>query len=404
MLEIQKYLLTHTFGQLAEEHGIYVSVPRKNSYKFGLNYSMIEAKDNDLIAKECRGIILTSISLTEPLNKLAKLVNNKLSFNDICPGETKIISYGMNRFFNYGQDACAKINWNDPSLKVMEKVDGTLCVLHYDDIANEWHVATRGVPEADVFLDNGIYTFRTLFEQACRETTGKSFKNFTDQLDVNITYCFELTSPFNRIVVQYNDCKITLLAWRDMKTLKEININTINIGVPHVHTYTINNIENILKWVSEQNPLQHEGVVVCDGDFNRIKIKNINYVMLNRVKDTVCNDRDFLGLIIQEKIDDVWSVLPDLFKDRILSIQENYKNMLVKNDKEFINLSLKAKQNLENPNKEFAFLVKNTNLWEAPLFAMFRGKATSTHNYILSNKTINGDFSNGFLDKLLSHI
>ena len=136
-----------------------------------LNYDQIEAKETDPLAQECRGLVLSCEDGHSLLSQAVE-VNGKLSYDHISPGKTRILAYPMKRFFNHGQGSAADINWADPNLAVLEKLDGTLCIVYFDPFTNKWCVATRSVSEADLLMDNGIFTFRTLFEKAVEETSG----------------------------------------------------------------------------------------------------------------------------------------------------------------------------------------------------------------------------------------
>ena len=163
-MQIIDYLKTHTFGQLIEEHGVFVSISNCKK-KISLNYGQIEASKSDIIAQECRGLIL------------AKKDYSEISIDDSsCPGEMVVIAHPFNRFFNLGQEEAAKLNWQDPNLKCFLKLDGTLCIVYFCPIKQEWHVATRSVPEANLNIDAGNYTFRTLFEKALEVQCKMSFK------------------------------------------------------------------------------------------------------------------------------------------------------------------------------------------------------------------------------------
>ena len=231
MLLVQKFLETHTFKELQEQHGVYCSFSKEH-YKWSLNYDQLESKENDSLAQECRGLILSTIDGSK---LVGTEVDGKIKFDDICPGQTVILAHPMNRFFNYGQGAAAHINFNDPNLSILEKLDGTLTIVYYDEFALKWCVATRSVPEADILL-NDYYTFRTLFEKALHDMANISFDDFVKTLDINTTYCFELTSPYNRVVVNYLDTKITLLSARFIDIDKERHLSEVHIheAIPHV--------------------------------------------------------------------------------------------------------------------------------------------------------------------------
>lgn len=406
MLLVQEFLKNKSFGDLAKEHGVYATFS-KSGHKFSLNYDQIEAKESDLLSQECRGLILSLDDGTPICGE--KTSDGKINRDNIIPGSTKVIAYPMKRFFNYGQGAAAIINWNDPEISILEKMDGTLTILYFDPFTKQWCVATRSVPEADVQIDGGHYTFRTLFEKALKDTTQLSFEEFTTKLNVSTTYCFELTTPLNRIVVKYDDYRITLLAARTLNFgfMPELNINYLDElkGVPRVREYKLSTVEEILDWVSSQNPLEHEGVVVRDVDYNRIKVKNASYVAYNKARDSLgTSDRNCLELVLLEKDDDVIPVLPQEIVDNLNKIKNGVQKMLIDYDnlyKESVKLA-----NEINPGdkKAFALLVtKNKNTWSAPMFQMFAGKANNMKDFINKSKK-DGTWSNSFLDKILELI
>lgn len=114
-LLVQEYLKTHSFEDLRMDHGVYPSFS-KDGHKFSLNYDMLEAKESDPLSQECRGLIL---SFADPSLHVPR---DKSSIGSLVPGETVVVSYPMKRFFNAGQGA-AYVDWNDPTISVMEKLD-----------------------------------------------------------------------------------------------------------------------------------------------------------------------------------------------------------------------------------------------------------------------------------------
>jgi hypothetical protein len=404
-LLVQEYLETHSFGDLAREHGVYASFS-KSGHKFSLNYDQIEAKESNPLAQQCRGLILSSVD-GKPY-AWNPTPDGKLSRDDIKPGPTKILAYPMNRFFNHGQGAAADIDWSDPKLAVLEKLDGTLCIVYWDEFVNKWCVATRSVPEADLLMDNGIYTFRTLFEKAFVDTTGYEFDVFTRYLAKECTYCFELTTPYNRIVVEYKTNGVALLAIRNLVTLNEIATDhpywdTLPRSLPFVQAYTYTSVEDLVNWVSSLNPIEHEGVVVRDSKFNRIKVKNAAYVAYNKLHDCLgLSERNCMEFVLLEKDDDVAPFMPPEIVENMQKLKKGLQKSFMKYDSVYnlITLNLKA-SGLEGNKKEFALLVtKHKDLWHAPFFAMWDGKASSLKDFIQQNRK-DGTWGDGFLDRLL---
>ena len=413
MLLVQEFLKTHTFRQLAEQFGVYASFA-KSGYKFSLNYDQIESKESDVLAQQCRGLVLSTVD-GHSLSSQAIEIDGRLRYDDICPGETAILAYPMDRFFNNGQGAAAKIDWNDPNISILEKLDGTLTIVYFDKFSKQWCVATRSVPEADLIIDMGVYTFRTLFEKAVKDTLNLDFDMFTTSLVKDMTYCFELTTPYNRIVVKYDDFKITLLSVRYIPTLKELDptpLAIVLIGkVPCVHAYTYMSIDDILKWVSDQNPLEHEGVVVRDSNYNRIKIKNAAYVAFNRTRDILsASDRNILDLIFQEKDDDVLPMLSPEIANKLQKMKKDTQDIIKLYDEIYFKVGDMADSIMPGDKKTFALTVNsfvneyklnNQKLWTAPLFQIFSGKAKNMKDFIQKNRNKDGHWSNGFLDIFL---
>jgi hypothetical protein len=414
-LIVQQFLETHSFRELQEQHGVYASFS-KSGHKFSLNYDQIEAKEADPLAQECRGLILALL----PQNQCGELTlqgvplaipnlylpDGKINM-DLVPGKTRVLAFPMKRFFNESQGAAAPIDWNDPQLKIFEKLDGSLIIVYYDWIAQAWYAATRSVPEADLLMDNGIFTFRTLFEKAIKETLNLSWLDFTDKLDKYVTYCFELTTPYNQIVVKYPDCRVTLIAARDVSLGLEIPLDiTAFERFPRARTYAFTDIKQVLEWVSAQNPLEHEGVVVMDSQFHRIKVKNANYLALNKIRDTLAtSSRNCVELILAEKDDDVMAVLPEAIANNLRNIKKGIQKAIKFYDEAYQELIKQANEVKPGDRKTFALLItQNTyqgyKMWAAPFFHMFDGKSNSMKDFIQSHKK-DGTWPDSFLDKIL---
>ena len=408
-LLVQEYLETHTFGDLARDHGVYASFS-KSGHKFSLNYDQIEARESDPLSQETRGLILAAEDGKSFLSQ-AQQVNGRNNYDHVSPGKTTILAYPMKRFFNHGQGSAADINWSDPKLAVLEKLDGTLCIVYWDPFTSKWCVATRSVSEADLPMDNGIYTFRTLFEKALTETTGYEFDVFTRYLDKAYTYCFELTTPYNRIVVEYKNNGVTLLAVRGLVTLQELDfkhpvVDLLPTSLPLVQAHTYTSVQDLVDWVSSLNPMEHEGVVVRDGNFNRIKVKNAAYVAYNKVRDALATSpRNMVELILTEKDDDVIPMLPEEIVKNLQSIKVGVQKIIKQHDEAYLAIKAEADSILPGDKKTFAVLTtvtyKSLNLWTAPFFQMFDGKASNMKDFIMKSRMKDGTWGNNFLDKML---
>jgi hypothetical protein len=405
MLLVQEFLQTRSFGDLAKEHGVYASFS-KSGHKFSLNYDQIEARESDPLSQQCRGLILASPDGTPIPGSISN--DGRVNRDAVIPGPTVVVARSMDRFFNHGQGSCAPINWSDPNLSILEKLDGTLCIVYWDPFTQQWCVATRSVPEADLLMDNGIFTFRTLFEKALLETSGKSFEEFTYGLGKNYTWCFELTTPYNRIVVNYPNCRITLLAARSLSTMSEIDVHELSFyltDIPIVQAHAYTSVEELLNWISSLNPLEHEGVVVRDSNFNRIKMKNAAYVAYNKLHDRLgTSERNCLEIVLLEKDDDVMAFMPEEIVNNIKRIKTGLQSVIKQYDELYQQAVEKVNQTNPGDKKTFALLVsQDKNMWSAPFFHMFGGKSNSMKDFILKSRK-DGTWGDSFLDRILDLI
>ncbi|HEY9745493.1 MAG TPA: RNA ligase [Oculatellaceae cyanobacterium] len=393
MLKVQEYLLSHTLFDLEREHGVYARFSNLNPNKFTLNYDMFEARDGDIIAEECRGLILEGIG-TEKYSS----------------GPTRILAYPFRRFYNHGQSAAANINWK--TAKFFEKLDGTLCIVYYDHTLGIWSVATRSVPDADLPFSNLTNkTFRQLFGKAVSETYFPSmqpedaFKKFCESfLETKFTYMFELCTPENEPnCIRHTSYKAFLLGVRNNETLLEEEVcNLASSGLLVCPSYDLTP-NSVFDFVLSRSHLEYEGLVVRDSDFNRIKIKNPEYVLASKIKDgAVKSPRSLLKAILSGKDDDIRPLLPESFKEKLDKIKDNLQDFL-RSEEEWYKQHANP-EGEENFRKHFAINVKQSGRHLPLQMFMFEKSEANAKTWIESKKNEDGTYSDAFLNGLLKTI
>jgi len=390
MLNVQEYLLSHSLEELKSNHGVNYRI---KNHKVILDYDQINSKQGDKIVEECRGLIL---------RKEDNATETTIDKNEVI-GPTKILSHPFHRFYNFGQKYAYPIDFSNANIKIYEKADGTLVSIYFDDIQNQWHVSTRAVPEADFPIDGfNQYTFRTLFERCLQETYNQSFNDFTSKLNKDNTYCFELISPLNRIIVQYNKFQLVLLAIRNNQTGMDYELPKKDLfSIPVCPTYKLDSLENIIKFCNSKSPIEHEGVVICDENFNRIKIKNETYLLYTKSKDAVLKSpRVMITLILLEKIDDLYPLLIPELQNKVNEMIDGISNLSKR-----INSLWQELKNIKD-RKEFAMKAqKYPNLIFSCLISLYSNQCTDLRSYINSQKLKeNGMWKDNFIDKLLELI
>jgi RNA ligase len=136
------------------------------------------------------------------------------------------------------------------------------------------------------------------------------------------TSIFEWCSPENRIVVAYEEDALILLAVRDNRSGVYWNYDSM---VQMADAWNIPCVKAVCPPLSSPAAFAEfeatvrawegaEGVVLTWDDGSRVKIKADAYVSLHRAKSLTENERDVVGLILDDKTDDLLPLLPDADK------------------------------------------------------------------------------------------
>lgn len=378
------YLLDHSFGQLEADHGVR-ACPAATRTKFSLNYCQISAVPGAAISDECRGLIV------RPERALGD------AWKDEIVGRCAVVARPFDRFYNHGDPHAASIDIDDPQLRVYEKLDGTLCILYWDDLWQKWCVGTRAVPDADVPMNPDGLTFAELFWQGLGNSFEDRFRptivrDFLNSLQRNFSYMFELTSPVNRVVVRYGETTVTLLGARSRDTGNEADLDRLVHGVPRVRSFMVPlTMQELVQKVENLKPDEREGVVLCAPvfdslghpiSFKRVKLKSPAYVLSHRFKDKLSfARRDVLQSILDGTIDDVLPSLEPSMVAEVDDIRVRVQRFLDGLQSHFD----RFKESAQGDRKEFARLVQASGLWYVPFYPMFEKKASSMKEWVMNS-------------------
>ena len=390
-LLVQNYLRSgKTLEDLVVEHGVYNKI---TNGKIALSYDQLEAKNTDPIACECRGLVL-----------------EENTYNIVaCP---------MFRFFNDGQVDLIPKDFDLKTAKFLEKMDGTLAIVYF--YKDKWFIGTRSRCEADVNIDSLDITFSGLFDMAVREMWTKNqvafinshslnqniqtFMNSFYKKDIlNYTFCFEITSPYNRIVCKYDNIELTLLAVKNNISLEEEdpkNWLTENIvkqyGLKTPKEYEFNNTEHMIEFIRNSNPENTEGLVLVDAKFNRMKVKSPQYMAFNKMRDSLFTSiKGCIEVILLGKDDDIVGMMPDLIADRIRKLKPVVQFVMKKAEEDYANII-----HIDNM-KEFAGQAELT-IWPSAMYALKRNKTPNLHSWALGNKSDVSKIPSSAIETMLS--
>lgn len=278
---LENWLNTRGIDSLVD-HGIRVTNDARYPELFCLKYGPTADKSSDIV-RVCRGAVV------------------ERSDGD----RYDVVAYAFDRFFNAGEFQAAEIDWK--SARVFEKHDGSLIKLfHHDEYG--WIVSTSGTVGADIRFGEMDMTFEDLFWRAYDANYSR------EKLDEDVIYVFELCTPDNKVVVDHKFDYLPLLGARDARSMDEIHVESFSglfaIATEYGHW---SDIGKLIEWANEREGSKHEGFVVVDENWNRIKVKGESYVQMHRVKGN--GDPSFFELWRNDDLVEFWTYFPEFKAD-----------------------------------------------------------------------------------------
>jgi hypothetical protein len=205
----------------------------------------------------------------------------------MCTLEGEVISSGFPKFFNYGEkeevDAITQQQIIAGDVWFAEKMDGSLLVRSVID--GKVHLRTRG-----------SHTLGDGFKEEIETLIQLKYPNLMNPaMGVGYSLLFEYTSPYNLIVLEYDEPQLTALGMMDLSTdpaefvsnpdvvkAMEIDYATPAVGFHSLSGSTEDVLELIRSWKGS------EGVVVwsqlSDGSMHLAKIKAAEYIRIHSLK------------------------------------------------------------------------------------------------------------------------
>lgn len=327
------------------------------SEAYMVSYSQFESDFTNRIVKACRGSIVDVSDLNSP----------------------EMICTPFYKFMNHGQDGEDEIDWS--TAKVHDKIDGMLMKCWYSKKLNRWiWVSNNGwdincqLPETLISKyqeedSKNANSFWDLLKLAFKHA--KLTENWYEQLDKNYTYMFELVSPKTRIICDYPKTELWYLGCRNINTWweygpEDISDNIILSAFKHPELYMDKNIEEVLTRCNGYDNIDKEGVVVCDINFHRFKIKCNEYLKIKFAKHEMgISEKFLLQCIRNESEDDLLEIFPEL-KDKLTELKEKLKifkvkinNITISAKNTYNNLKINNNNDEKLSKKNYAEMIKN---------------------------------------------
>ena len=227
------------------------------------------------LVRECRGIILDE-------------TNN---FKPVCVPFFK--------FANYGEFYADQIDWS--TSRVIEKIDGSLMKVWFGK--GKWMVSTSGVIDAtDANVGANGLSYMDIFSEAWEQSGGDY-----NMLNTDYTYMFELVSPKTQVVIPQKETKLYHIGTRNNCTMVEVDDY---VGFEKPTVLAMPTLESVIEAANNLDSY-HEGFVVIDNLYRRIKIKSPLYVTMHHVLGNCTNDKNVLEIIVKGEDYEVLSYFPE---------------------------------------------------------------------------------------------
>lgn len=245
-----------------------------------LVYDLIESDLNDKIVKQCRGTVVEVLD----------------------DGTVNVICAPYIKFFDINDGHADTINWDSLLLKCEEKVDGQLIKMFKYKGQDFW-VTNGGVglytpidyETEDVHNYQELMT-KALTKDAPGSTVWDAEKNFfsckmpwVDKVPDTWTLMFELTSPQNKIICEYEETKLWFHGARDADGIEhspEEVKKMFDLPYDIPKRYNLSNREDVLAALEKFSGKSQEGFVVVDeANWTRVKMKCPSYLALKYIRD-----------------------------------------------------------------------------------------------------------------------
>lgn len=332
-----------------EQYPYYLKIKEDDGLAI-FNYNMLAFEILEEATEEKEAVI-AKVDFTNPIVQEARGII-------INPIEKEVVCWPFRKFGNYGESYVDDIDWT--SAHVQSKIDGSIMKVWFDKRSdkNIWRVSTNSVIEAHN-AQNGMYVnFGEIFDEAAKDVLDYSC------LDKDYTYIFELVSPKTRVVIDYPETKIYHTGTRSNITGQEYRVD---IGVEKPKEYALSslsdcikaaNMLNAAKEESDRFNVEYEGFVVCDKNFNRIKIKSPEYLMAhNALNNGVLSYKRTFELIENNETEEYLTYFPQ-HRETLKEYERKYFKV-ISNIKKYTDYAKMLFKQVNKDKKEFSKIVKD---------------------------------------------
>lgn len=260
----------------------------KEEYPLAIFNYGVDCDFSDPIVQEARGIIINLENL-------------------------EVVCWPFRKFGNYNESYADKIDWD--SARVQDKIDGSIIKLWWNTMTGKWQFSTNGTINADTALANQM-TQETFLDVIRKADNYNEIVLRLSNLSKDYTFIFELVSPETQVIVKYPKPHLYHIGTKINIIGAEVDLD---IDIEKPKEYPLKRLDDCLKAVNELNKsddgqvhgVKKEGFVVVDGNWNRIKIKSPDYLMLHRMSSNANFSKERIVGMIRDGIVSIQDICDD---------------------------------------------------------------------------------------------
>jgi RNA ligase len=233
--------------------------------------------------------------------------------------EGNILSRRLHKFFNINERDETQFNKIDFSQShvILEKLDGSMITPILMPEGNIRWGTKMGVTDVAMGAEEFVARNQN-YEQLARVC-----------ISSGITPIFEWCSRKQRIVVDYPEDRLVLIAARETKTGMYYSYRWLQeyaemFEVDLVKTYpgTPESMAHLMDETKDAEGI--EGWIIRFDDGHMLKIKGEWYLKLHKTKEALTQEKNLIDLIVNDKIDDAKPFMVDEDRDKVNDFQSNF--------------------------------------------------------------------------------
>ena len=285
----------------------------------------ISGREEFIVAERDFGTVINYVvAMADTFNMYPAGYDGPLSTYDLggairreCRGlifdrDGNLMSRPFHKFFNINErdeTQAHVVDMSQPHV-IMEKMDGSMIrpilVDGYLRLATKMGV-TNVAMDAEAWLAAQDPSLKEWMRQCVEDS---------------VTPLFEWVSPFNQIVLAYEEADLVYLGTRDNAT----GAYVMDTSCPFTFVPRYGSVEgNISDYIARQREAEgREGDIIRFSDGHMLKVKNDWYVRIHKTVDRIVFDRNIVDLIINEEVDDVLPMLPQVQADRVRDFESRF--------------------------------------------------------------------------------